>query len=216
MNFPHTQQNNGQINLQQINENTFEVDGYHKDFIGVYQKVLSEERCKEIIDKMEFHMENNPSEIRSGKEQFLKADNGRNDYQIFANKVFGGISQDINKALDICIKAYANDFFTLKNISQIRSDEIKLQKTPPKGGYHVWHCEAHSRNDSDRVLAWTLYLNDVPDGEGETEFLWQGIRIQPKVGTVCIFPAAFTHAHRGNPVYSCDKYIATGWYTFNE
>jgi hypothetical protein len=202
--------------LKQIDENTFEIEGYHKDFIGVYQKVISEERCQDIINKMEYHMENNPSEIRNGKEQFAKSDNGRKDYSIFANRVFGNVTQDINKALDICIKAYGDEFFVLKNLSQIRSDEIKLQKTPPRGGYHVWHCEVDSKFFSDRVLAWTLYLNDIPDGEGETEFLWQGVRIQPKVGTVCIFPAAFTHTHRGNPVYSCDKYIATGWYCFNE
>ena len=180
------------------------------------EEVLSKERCKEIIDKMEFHMDNNPSEIRNGKEQFQNADVGRKDYQIFANKVFGGISQDINKALNICIQAYSDEFFVLKNISPLRSDEIKLQMTPPRGGYHVWHCEHDSRMNSDRVLAWTLYLNDIPDEEGETEFLWQGVRIKPKAGTVCIFPATFTHTHRGNPVYSCDKYIATGWYCFNE
>jgi len=202
--------------LEQIDENTVAVDGYHKDFIGVYQKILSEERCKEIIEKMESHMDNNPSEIKNGKEQFQKGDVRRKDYSIFANKVFGGISQDINKALDICIKVYADEFFTLKNLAQIKSDEIKLQKTPPKGGYHVWHCEQCNKFTADRVLVWTLYLNDIPDGEGETEFLWQGVRIKPKAGTVCIFPAAFTHTHRGNPVYSCDKYIATGWYCFNE
>jgi len=213
---PHTLQNNGQINLEQVDANTVAVDGYHKDFIGVYQKVISEERCKEIIEKMKFHMENNPSEIRDGKEQFNNKDVGRKDYQIFANKVFGGISQDINKVLDVCVKIYADEFFVLKNLSKIRSDEIKLQMTPPRGGYHVWHCEQDHYSVSDRILAWTLYLNDIPDGEGETEFLWQGVRIQPKTGTVCIFPTAFTHTHRGNPVYSCDKYIATGWYCFNQ
>ena len=93
---------------------------------------------------------------------------------------------------------------------------VKLQKTPPKGGYHVWHCEADRVPHANRVLAWTVYLNDIPSGEGETEFLWQGLRVQPKAGTVSIFPASFTHTHRGNPVYSCDKYIATGWYTLYE
>jgi hypothetical protein len=193
-----------------------QVKAIHNNFIGIYDDVISKERCQNIIDKMEFHMDNNPSEIRNGKDQFPNGDVGRKDYAIFANKVFGGISQDINKVLDICIQAYADEFFVLKNISQIRSDEIKLQMTPPKGGYHVWHCESECKDNSDRVLAWTLYLNDIPDGEGETEFLWQGIRVKPKAGSVCIFPAAFTHAHRGNPVYSCNKYIATGWYNFTQ
>ena len=91
-----------------------------------------------------------------------------------------------------------------------------MQKTPPKGGYHLWHCEASSKETSYRYLVWTLYLNDIPENEGETEFLWQGIRIKPKRGLFCLFPASFTHTHRGNPVYSCDKYIATGWVEFNE
>ena len=56
-----------------------------------------------------------------------------------------------------------------------------------------------------------LYLNDIPEGEGETEFLWQGLRVQPKAGTMLIWPAFYTHTHRGNAVYSCSKYIATGW-----
>jgi hypothetical protein len=125
------------------------------------------------------------------------------------------VSVDINKVLDVCVKAYADEFFILKNAGKIRSDEIKLQKTPPRGGYHVWHCEhAEGSIASARVLAWILYLNDIPEGEGETEFLWQGVRVKPKQGTLTIFPAAFTHAHRGNPVHSCDKYIATGWFSF--
>jgi len=90
---------------------------------------------------------------------------------------------------------------------------MKVQKTPPKGGFHTWHCEHVSHNNSAyRNLTWTLYLNDIPDGEGETEFLEYGVKVQPKKGLLCFFPAAWSHVHRGNPVYSCDKYIATGWY----
>jgi hypothetical protein len=120
-----------------------------------------------------------------------------------------------NMNFEICINLYAEEFWTVKNM-KASSLEIKLQKTPPRGGYHVWHCEIGNKTTSDRVLVWTLYLNDIPDGEGETEFLWQGLRVKPKAGTVSIFPPAFTHTHRGNPVYSCNKYIATGWYTLNE
>lgn len=203
--------------MEKLEEGKYKLKAFHKDFIGIYEDAMSKKRCQEVIDKMEFHMSTLPAEIRNGKDQFPEAENGRKDYQIFANKIFGGISQDINQVLDVCIKAYADEFFILKDIGKITSDEIKLQKTPPRGGYHVWHCEhGPGRAHEGRVLAWTLYLNDIPDGEGETEFLWQGVRVKPKTGTVCIFPAAFTHTHRGNPVYSCDKYIATGWFCFNE
>ena len=60
------------------------------------------------------------------------------------------------------------------------------------------------------MLAWTIYLNDVPEG-GETEFLYQSQRVSPEKGKTCIFPAGFMHTHRGNPPLKKDKYIATGW-----
>jgi hypothetical protein len=65
----------------------------------------------------------------------------------------------------------------------------------------------------ERLLAWSLYLNDVDEG-GETEFLYQSMRIKPKMGTFVLWPAFFTHTHRGNPPLSGLKYIATGWVEF--
>ena len=55
-----------------------------------------------------------------------------------------------------------------------------------------------------------MYLNDVEEG-GETEFLYQSRRVKPKRGRLAIWPAQFTHMHRGNPPLSGDKYVITGW-----
>jgi hypothetical protein len=59
-----------------------------------------------------------------------------------------------------------------------------------------------------------LYLNALPSGaNGETEFLYQQRRINPTKNTMVLWPAGFTHPHRGNPVYGdVSKYIATGWF----
>ena len=54
------------------------------------------------------------------------------------------------------------------------------------------------------------YLNDEFDG-GETEFLYMNKRISAKQGRIIIFPAGFTHTHRGNPPIGGEKYIATSW-----
>jgi hypothetical protein len=55
-----------------------------------------------------------------------------------------------------------------------------------------------------------LYLNDVEEG-GETEFLYLKKRIKPQQNRLLIWPAGFTHTHRGNPPLSNNKYIITGW-----
>ena len=54
-------------------------------------------------------------------------------------------------------------------------------------------------------------MNDVEEG-GELEFLHQNLRFKPRKGDFLIWPAHFTHMHRGNPPISNTKYIATGWY----
>jgi hypothetical protein len=48
---------------------------------------------------------------------------------------------------------------------------LKIQKTLPTEGYHVWHIE-HGRGyeNEARAFVFSIYLNDVEEG-GETEFL---------------------------------------------
>jgi hypothetical protein len=64
--------------------------------------------------------------------------------------------------------------------------------------------------DRNRIMAFMLYLNDVEVG-GETEFLYQKTRIKPQKDRLVIWPAGYTHPHRGNPPLSNEKYIITGW-----
>jgi 2OG-Fe(II) oxygenase superfamily len=119
----------------------------------------------------------------------------------------------------------AEDFQTLsdKKLAEIirsvlRPGAINLQRyTANEGGYPYWHCELYPKDAScdslHRVLLWTIYLNDS-FGEGETEFLYQDKKIQPKTGALLIAPSAFTHTHRGNQPKNGDKYIATSWILF--
>ena len=79
--------------------------------------------------------------------------------------------------------------------------------------WNILHTNSHWEN-CHRALVWTIYLNDIPEGEGETEFLYDKIRIQPRQGMGCLFPSAWMYQHRGNPVHSHTKYIATGWYWY--
>ena len=100
----------------------------------------------------------------------------------------------------------------------LRPGAINLQwYCAGEGGYPYWHCELYPRDVGaetlHRHLLWTLYLND-DFAEGETEFLFQQRKIQPRTGSLLIAPTAFTHTHRGNQPQGGDKFIATSWILF--
>jgi hypothetical protein len=89
-----------------------------------------------------------------------------------------------------------------------------MQKTDPGAGYHEWHFEQGKDEDAARCLVYIAYLNDINEA-GETEFLYQRLRIEPKENSIIIWPAGFTHTHRGNVVHgNKSKYIVTGWFYF--
>ena len=122
----------------------------------------------------------------------------------------GNLISDINMYLNDAVNEYSSNFEILSDMP-LRSTRQKLQKTKPGGGYHVWHCEQSKLDVAERVLTWSIYLNTIEEG-GETEFLHQSKRIKPEKGKILIFPASFTHLHRGNPPLSGDKYLLTGWF----
>lgn len=123
-------------------------------------------------------------------------------------------TKTIIDCLQDCFDRYVEHYAVLTEPDHdMRGSCIKMQKTRPGGGYHVWHSE-QSCIEQQRVLVWTIYLNDI-DEAGETEFLYQKFRLPPKKDSCAIFPAAFTHTHRGNVVHGeKDKYILTGWFYY--
>jgi len=135
-------------------------------------------------------------------------------YDFNLNHLSGNFMQKFDiPFMNQAVQLYYNKYSQLREIGGIRYYEAKIQKTEPGQGYHVWHCEADKREHQNRVLVWTVYLNDNFEA-GETEFLYQQYRYKPKMGDVVIFPAAFTHTHRGNPPIGGTKYIITGWLEF--
>lgn len=112
-----------------------------------------------------------------------------------------------------CYAPYAKKFAVMDMLQAHKVLDMKLQKTLPGQGYHIWHVETTTRELSNRLLTFALYLNDVEDG-GETEFLYQKRRVKPKKGRCVVWPAGITHVHRGNPPLSGEKYILTGWVTY--
>ena len=96
-------------------------------------------------------------------------------------------------------------------------ESINIQHYAPNGGYKVWHCERGSiaPQESARHVVFLTYLNDVTD-DGGTEFLEQKLLVHAEKGKTLIWPADWTHTHRGVISKTQDKYIVTGWFSFTK
>ena len=91
---------------------------------------------------------------------------------------------------------------------------VKIQKYLPGEAYFKTHYENEGNSESiKRHLTFMTYLNTVKEG-GETEWPSQELKLKPIKGLTAIWPAHFTHPHRGIPAPGETKYIITGWYYY--
>ena len=94
-------------------------------------------------------------------------------------------------------------------------DPIKIQHYKPGEGFYNWHME-NSGHDVvlHRHLVYMTYLNTL-DNAG-TEFFHQKTTTPCHKGLTVIWPAAWTHTHKGVTNHDSDKYIVTGWWKFHD
>ena len=184
------------------------------NFIGVYDNYITKEECniaiklfetqnkfKKTIDRVTF--ENSPILEKKDKQYFAMPEDIDFWWQDLKSMIIN---------YDLAWRHYikntgAGDAYGCP----FHYTDLKIQKTLPKEGYHVWHIEHNKGPDNEpRAFVFSIYLNDVEEG-GETEFLNFSQRIKPKTGRIVIWPAAFPYVHRGNPPLSGEKYILTSW-----
>lgn len=192
-----------------------------ENFIAIFDDVYENGFCAHLIKEFNRLEEDRVGFNRLDGEGAHK--HVKDDHQIFVNVLNEAIKPFNDKAskalffdgLQRCYDEYVKKFSVL-NSAKLHCSNIKLQKTVSGGGYHIWHCEQGNGETSARGLVYLLYLNDLPpESCGETEFLYQEKRYSPKANRMVIWPAGFTHPHRGNPVYGeIAKYIATGWFLY--
>jgi len=185
------------------------------NFIGIYDNYITEEDCNKAINLYEDQNKFNNTINRIGFEKSSILD--KQDQQFFAKgdnvHVWWETLKPMMFNFDMAWKHYLETtgadgaydggpfYFT----------GLKIQKTLPTEGYHVWHIEHGPGWENEcRAFVFSIYLNDVEEG-GETEFLHFSKRVKPKTGRIVIWPAGFPYLHRGNPPLSGEKYILTSW-----
>ena len=117
-----------------------------------------------------------------------------------------------------CMNRYLEKYPYAQYYSPFTIEEhYNIQYYKPGWGFPRFHTERGQGAEprGRRHLVFMTYLNDVTDG-GETEFIHQQLKIKPEKGKTVIWPADWTFTHRGLPSPTQEKYIATGWYSFND
>ena len=184
------------------------------NFIGVYDNYITKDDCNKAIKLYEEQNKFNNTVNRIGGEKASILQKQDQQYFAFGNNI--NIWWEELKPMMLNFDLAWNHY--VKNVG---ADDaygvpfhftcLKIQKTLPTEGYHVWHIEhGHGFENESRAFVFSIYLNDVEEG-GETEFLHFSKRIKPVTGRIVIWPAAFPYLHRGNPPLSGEKYILTSW-----
>ena len=181
---------------------------FETDLIRRYSGAFSKENCTRIIEGIKF-FENNHLLVYD-KQKLTREDhktiNISHDYDFSASS---RLAEEIFPKVKPCVDEYLQAFDVLGQRKFLLHD-LKLKQIPAGGGFHSWHYESGAIEVAARQFVVQVYLNDDFDG-GETEFLYQHRREQAIAGDVLIFPASFTHTHRGNPPLGGVKYIVTSW-----
>lgn len=123
------------------------------------------------------------------------------------------VVQYINYKLENAIDSYMDEHPILDRVQKFDIEGYNIQRYLPGEGFYNWHCENSGYNfGKDRIFAWMIYLNDVE--AGGTEFQAQNHIEKAEAGKFLIWPAGWTHVHRGQISQTETKYIITGWHRY--
>ena len=175
--------------------------------IEVFHKQLSHDKCKQLIQLFEDDPNKQQGKIGHGdiRPEDKQSTDNRLDFQ--ENNQYNDIFYE---ELQHAIKQYYTKYDVIDGSTcsywEI-SSQYQMQRYYDGEGYHVLHFEQEF-SCPIRMLAWMIYLNDSPCG---TYFPYQDTTINAIEGDVIVWPAFFTHPHKGITPNIGTKYILTGW-----
>lgn len=193
------------------------IDPNKYNFIEVYENAF--DMCDEVIN----YFEENPQIQHERTEEEKKMDiedkhiwMRYNKKDTLGNKILYKTDEVLRKYFEEYKKKYKESkiFTKCHGLVDYRINEFKIQKSLPGQAYSPWHTERVYNNGHEeyhRFLVYIIYLNTIKE-DGETAFLYQDVKVKPKKGSLCLFPADFTHVHKGITSKTETKYILTGWF----
>ncbi len=190
------------VTIQEVKESSF---------IFEKKNALAAEFCENTIQRFEA----NPQDQYQGRiGQMADQDDSikrSTDLVVSDKQHWHDVDRALFKSLGIAIREFRAQYPYFNG--PFKDMGYGLQRTDPGEFYH-WHIDGGSHDFSHRQLVAIWYLNDVQGPGGETEFLFQDVKITPESGKLLLFPPFWTHEHRGVALEAGVKYIATTWVVF--
>lgn len=182
------------------------------DFIEIYKNAFSKENCKSAIDFFESSKSKTPGVIFDGTNKIINKEVKDSTDLTLSFSDRNEITNLVFECLNDNFYSYITKYPEIRNIMGLRpQNTFNIQRYFKGQGYSRIHCE-HSSKSCISVMAWMIYLNTVDDGG--TEFTNYNKILDCEEGSMVIWPAYWTHSHRGIISKSKTKYIITGWINF--
>ena len=183
------------------------------NFIGSW--VIDPNLCDEIIEYFE---KNTQKQYQGSTTSGLNLEaKNRQDITLSPNELIlpeNKIYKEYFEILFECYKDYNLQWPFLSGlVNHLDIGKFNIGKYMPGQHFQKTHCERSGLSSLHRLFAFMTYLNNVEEG-GSTYFNHYDLNIKPKKGLTLLWPAEWTHSHKGNILKSGIKYIITGWLIF--
>ncbi len=120
------------------------------------------------------------------------------------------IFKDYSDFLFRCYQDYCEQWPFLLNFKQtLEANTFNIRRYNQGQFFEGMDAERDLEN-LRQFFVFITFLNDVERG-GSIHFRHYDLEIKPQKGLTLIWPADWTHAHRGNMIEIGTKYIITGW-----
>ncbi len=183
------------------------------DFIVPYHGGLPADICGRIIEAFERDPNRQASKTAAG----IVEGGRRGEIVAMTGPEWAELRELVVEKAIVCLHDYASRFssieFILKHEETTLSPPI-IEKIIPGQGFD-WHIDSGPKGTARRFLSVLTYLQDVNDG-GRTEFPLQNKAVQPRQGTMVLFPPYWMFPHRGAPPVREVKYKLTNYFMVPE
>lgn len=182
----------------------------HERFIFVYDDVIPEPFCREIIQGFEKDPETFQGKTASGISPVKQS---RELYIDPAREPWKGVDQRLFQVYG----RYAGHYFSHFPWLKIRYSDMGyyIKKYEKESGYFHPHIDASVPKNSSRILVMLLYLNTVEEG-GETHFTHLDLKVKPVAGRLLLFPPMWMYPHQALMPLSHHKYTVNTFLVLND